>query len=124
MGEYFVDDKGYFAIYSKKICLCSPLFIEGGYPGSSPSAAAYIWSGVYGDSWVSLGELRTPRGWYACSHTDNELYVMVGYNGSYLSSTDVLDLDSGVWRAGPQLPYPAYDGRALHYDGQLYLVGG
>ena len=49
---------------------------------------------------------------------------MGGYNGSYLSSTEVLDLNTGVWRAGPELPYPAYDGRVLHYDGQHYLVCG
>jgi hypothetical protein len=49
---------------------------------------------------------------------------MGGFNGSYLSSTEVLDLDTGSWRDGPELPYPAYDGQAVHYDGQLYLIGG
>ena len=68
--------------------------------------------------------LETPRGWHACSYRGNHLYVMGGYNGSYLSSTEVLDLSTGVWEAGPDLPYPAYDGQAVHYDGELYLVGG
>jgi len=107
-----------------QVQIADDVFILGGYPGASPSAAAYVWSGVDEDSWAILGELRTPRGWHACSYIENELYVIGGYNGSYLSSTDVLDLDTGLWRAGPELPYPAYDGRALYYDGQLYLVGG
>ena len=71
-----------------------------------------------------MEELKTPRGWHACSFKDNKLYVMGGYSSSYLSSTEVLDLATGSWNAGPDPPYPAYDGRAVHYDGQLYLFGG
>ena len=41
-----------------------------------------------------------------------------------MTSTEVLDLATGTWRSGPDLPYPAYDGKAVHYDGELYLVGG
>jgi len=99
------------------------VIVVGGYPGPSPSGATYS---LDGDSWISLGELNTPRGWHACSHQDNELYVMGGYNGASgnVTSTEVLDLETGTWRSGPDLPYPAYDGKAVHYDGELYLVGG
>ena len=95
--------------------------ITGGYPGPEPAGVAYK---LTGSAWSEVGVLVTPRGWHACSYRGDYLYVMGGYNGSYLSSTEVLDLTTGEWSAGPDLPYPAYDGRAVQYDGELYLVGG
>ena len=98
------------------------LFIAGGFTGPAPTSRVYS---LVDDSWESMADINTARGWHACGYRDNKLYVMGGYSAaSYLSSTEVLDLATGVWAAGPAPAYPAYDGRTVHYGGQLYLFGG
>ena len=46
---------------------------------------------------------------------------MGGYG---LTSTEILNLSSLEWRAGPALPSPVYDGLSTVYQDTLYLVDG
>ena len=47
---------------------------------------------------------------------------MGGYGGG--ASTEILNLSSLEWRAGPALPSPVYYGLSTVYQDTLYLVDG
>ena len=49
-----------------------------------------------------------------------------GQNEQYDPTSDLLNLDSMTWRAGPDLPYNYEASRAdyVEYNGSLMLIGG
>jgi N-acetylneuraminic acid mutarotase len=63
----------------------------------------------------------------------NDIYVVGGNTGggkaygtpaSALARTDIYNLTSGTWKAGPNLPTPAWGCGAVVLNGKIYIVGG
>ena len=76
-----------------------------------------------GDTWTEEGMLKTPRGWHACSYRGSYLYVMGGYDGSYLSSTEVLPMNAPVWTVSTPLPRELYGMRGITLGNTVFLTG-
>ena len=73
------------------------------------------------DTWTRLPGMKERRGGHSCSLYRGEVVVMGGYG---LTSTEILNLSSLEWRAGPALPSPVHYGLSTVYQDTLYLVDG
>ena len=79
-------------------------------------------------------EILVPRFSLQCSKMEESgavvsSYVVIsggiGQNAELLNSTEVLDLNTGVWRMGPEMPVPIRDGVMLEHPALgVIVVGG
>jgi hypothetical protein len=84
------------------------------------------------DHWVGGPPLNYGRRTYSCGRIKNDLdsyafsvIVAGGYNGSAMSSTEILDVGSNQWRRGPDLPVAIFRAAVVEDSaGGVILVGG
>ena len=95
--------------------------ITGGVTDNGRTGAAYSLDGV---TWTQLSTMVTARTRHGCVLVNSTLYVVGGYSAGYLSSVEKLDLSTGVWSAGPDLPNAIYLVQTVQHDGDVYVVGG
>jgi len=68
----------------------------------------------------SCGQIRSAK-----NSSEFSIIVAGGYNGAYLSTTEVLDQSNGEWRQGPALPFAICCNELVEdADGGVVLVGG
>ena len=76
---------------------------------------------------TKYGQLKIPRNKHACAEYNGKVYVIGGrneQNPAGLRSVEILDVESGSWSDGANLPQTLFDSMAINYHGQLYLLGG
>ena len=84
------------------------------------------------ENWTSGPHLEEARGYHACAriNADNNspFYSIIaagGYNGTLMSSVEILDDVNGNWRYGPPLPVPLYGGTLVEDPaGGVIFIGG
>ena len=92
-------------------------------PSAVSTGNTFSWDG---DSWTELGRMTTIRAAHACVEVDGSVFALGGENrfdGS-LASVEKLNLSTGVWSEGPELPYHVEYVQAVNIHGDLYVVGG
>ena len=78
-----------------------------------------------GLTWTQLSTMVTARAWHGCVLVNSTLYAVGGFGSAgRLSSVEKLDLSTGVWSAGPDLPNAIYLVQTVQHDGDVYVVGG
>jgi hypothetical protein len=85
------------------------------------------------ESWTERPELKNKRGYHSCgkirrNKESQEMSIIVaggGYDGSYLSSVEILDEGSNEWQTGPELPLGiSYSQMVEDQNGGVVLIGG
>ena len=79
------------------------------------------------NQWRHLTRLRWPTAYASAVVTDaNDLVIMGGNNnGHYVSSSQVLNLNSESWRLGPEMEDGSWGHCSLYLpDGQIVVIGG
>jgi len=84
------------------------------------------------ESWTEGPELKNKRAVHSCgkirrNKESQEMSIIVagGYDGSYLSSVEILDEDSNEWQAGPELPFGIWRSQMVEdQNGGVVLIGG
>ena len=84
------------------------------------------------ESWTEGPELKNKRAVHSCgkirrNKESQEMSIIVagGYDGSYLSSVEVLDEGSNEWQTGPELPFRNWDAQMVEdQNGGVVLIGG
>ena len=93
-------------------------------PNGVSTGATFSWDG---DSWTELGRMKTTRTSHACVEVDGSVFALGGVNSGghdRLASVEKLNLSTGVWSEGPELPYHVEYVQAVNIHGDLYVVGG
>jgi hypothetical protein len=101
-------------------------------PGSGkPWKQQYLINDVQdGDitGWATDTSLPGVLGWSQAVVTKNRVYLLGGWNGSYVSTvyTAPINVDGtlGTWTTGTSLPGPLGDSQAVVTDSRVYLLGG
>jgi N-acetylneuraminic acid mutarotase len=83
-------------------------------------------------SWTEGPELKFNRVWHSCgkirrNKDSQEMSIIVagGWDGSYLSSVEILDEGSNDWKTGPELPIGIGDSEMVEdQNGGVVLIGG
>ena len=101
------------------------LYAAGGYQSSAVSRFARYDPAP--GTWTLLAAL--PQATYGAATiyapNVNKLYVFGGFTGTaVVATTQVYDLATGTWAAGPALPAPRESLAGSYYNGKIYLVGG
>jgi len=100
----------------------SKVIVTGGITDIGRTGATYSLDGL---TWTQLSTMVTARYYHGCVLVNSTLYVVGGYgSGGWLSSVEKLDLSTGVWSAGPDLPNAIVCVQTVQYDGDVYVVGG
>jgi hypothetical protein len=84
------------------------------------------------ESWTEGPELKNKRDDHSCgkirrNKESQEMSIIVagGYDGSYLSSVEILDEGSNEWQTGPELPFGIYGSQMVEdQNGGVVLIGG
>ncbi len=84
------------------------------------------------ESWTEGPELKDKRGLHSCgkirrNKESQEMSIIAagGYDGSYLSSVQILDEGSNEWHTGPELPFGIVDSQMVEdQNGGVVLIGG
>ncbi len=75
-----------------------------------------------------LPDIPTPRGGHTAEYVNGKIYVVggeVGGDNPYaLDSTEVYDIEEGVWAAGQNLPYTIHGHASAQHDGRIFTTGG
>ena len=92
-------------------------------PTAVSTGATFSWDG---SSWTELGKMTTIRATHACVEVDGSVFALGGENrfDDSLASVEKLNLATGVWSEGPELPFPVEYVQAVNIHGDLYIVGG
>ena len=107
----------------------SKVMIIGGFNGEYLSST-FIYN-FEEDTWTSGPDLMVPRENHACStylNSNGHKKIMVtgGFNGTSLTSTEVLDLEypHGTWQFGPELPVVLHGHSMVSLENTVYVLGG
>ncbi len=103
----------------------------GGYQYGQYSGKTFYFT--FGEeSWTEGPELKNKREGHSCgkirrNKESQEMSIIVagGYDGSFLSSVEILDEDSNEWQTGPELPFGiVYSQMIEDQNGGVVLIGG
>ena len=81
-------------------------------------------------NWTAVSNLMQPRGMQGCASFVNsqghQKVIVTGgtINGRIFSSTEIFDVKSLIWTAGPELPVPLYKHSMVTFDDKVYVIGG
>jgi len=76
-------------------------------------------------SWTTLASMSTPRNAFQAEVIDGKIYTIGGgYNGSYLSSTEVYDPLTNVWTTLASMSAARQHFQTEVIDGKIYAIGG
>jgi len=92
-------------------------------PRSGSTAPAPSVSGL---AWTTLAKAPTARTEVAAAASGGRIYVIGGYtaDGATVSTVEVLDVATGRWERGPDLPVAVNHAMASTVDETVYLFGG
>jgi hypothetical protein len=84
------------------------------------------------ESWTEGPDLKSKRGYFSCGKIrrdkeSQEMNIIVagGFDGSYLSSVEILHEGSNEWQTGPELPFGiAWSQMVEDQNGGVILIGG
>ncbi len=84
------------------------------------------------ESWTEGPELKNKRRYHRCgkirrNKESQEMSIIVagGWDGSYLSSVEILDEGSSKWQTGPKLPFGIDESQMVEdQNGGVILIGG
>jgi len=94
----------------------------GNIPKGFSTGATFSWDG---SSWSQLGNMRSSRAHHACVERDGVLFALGGGESLYVRrSVEKLNLATGVWTDGPELPYSVTYVQAVNIHGDIFVVGG
>jgi Kelch motif len=81
---------------------------------------------VDGLAWTTLAPMPTPRSEVAAASDGERIVVAGGFDeaGASTATVEILDLSTGTWRAGPDLPVAVNHAMASAFDGTVAVVGG
>ena len=99
-------------------------YAEGGeIPKGLSTGATFSWDG---SNWSQLGSMKTIRAHHACVEVDGFMFALGGGNrfDRELKSVEKLNLATGEWSNGPDLPYAVSYVQAVNIHGEIYEVGG
>jgi N-acetylneuraminic acid mutarotase len=104
------------------------LYVIGGFRGNTPVASVFRLD-PRGRRWTTLSPMRVPRGSPAAAAIGDRIYVVGGSTGSRdepraSAGLEILDLRTGRWTIGPDMPTARHHHGAASLRGQLYVVGG
>lgn len=105
------------------------VLVAGGFAGEGrPALATAELYDPESGTWSDVGDLQTARGGHAAAAFGRHRVLVAGGwvgSGQYTSSTEIFDLATGSFAAGPDLPYPtdALDAVALP-NGDVLVAGG
>ena len=86
------------------------------------TGATFSWDGT---SRSELGSMKTPREFHACVEKDGIIYALGGEDDYKLKSVEKLNLATGVWSEGPDLPYMRFPMfRLSTFMGKFLLLEG
>ena len=91
------------------------LLFTGGEIGYSLSSRVFS---LQGGKWTELPAMSTPRHGHTCVHMDQEIWAI----GGGTDTVEILNLVTRKWRAGPELPTSLYNGQAVVYEDQLFVI--
>ena len=96
--------------------------IAGGYKGGSVSNIYKF--DKQSNSWLSLGNLVTPRCLHSSTILNGALWIIGGHGGNYLKSTELVH-PNGTITSGPDLPtFRARHCSVQLEDGKIIIIGG
>ena len=97
-----------------------------GCTSSPPSSTKPPAPTVSGLVWTTLAQAPTPRTEVAAALADGRIYVIGGYtaDGATVATVEVLDVASGRWEGGPDLPVAVNHAMASTVDDTVYVFGG
>jgi hypothetical protein len=103
----------------------------GGYQNDQRSGKTFYFT--FGEeSWTEGPELKNKRSYHSCgkirrNKESQEMSIIVagGYDGSLLSSVEILDEGSNEWQTGPLLPFGIWQSQMVEdQNGGVVLIGG
>lgn len=77
-----------------------------------------------GDWLTGFTSMPTARNWLTSSVINEKIYVIGGYNGSYLNNVEVYDPKTNSWETKAPLSIARRSLTSSVIDGKLYVVGG
>jgi hypothetical protein len=107
------------------------VMVIGGYQNSQISGKTFYFT--FGEeSWTEGPELKNKRWFHSCgkirrNKESQEMSIIVagGYDGSLLSSVEILDEGSNEWQTGPGLPFGVQNSQMVEdQNGGVVLIGG
>ncbi len=107
------------------------VMVIGGYQNEKISGKTFYFT--FGEeSWTEGPELKNKRRSHSCgkirrNKESQEMSIIVagGYDGSNLSSVEILDEGSNEWQTGPELPFGIYRSQMVEdQNGGVVLIGG
>jgi Kelch motif protein len=108
----------------------SNVYVVGGYINSRPTNKVWRYSTAT-RHWTQLRPLRIARGGLGAVVIGDRLYAVGGGPSTYpnvrakpYGTLEVLDLRSGRWSFGPDMPTPRHHLAATALGGMLYVIGG
>jgi hypothetical protein len=103
----------------------------GGYQNGQDSGKTFYFT--FGEeSWTEGPELKNKRRFHSCGKIrrnkesqDMSIIVAGGWDGSRLSSVEILDEGSNEWQTGPELPFGIHSSQMVEdQSGGVVLIGG
>jgi hypothetical protein len=107
------------------------VMVIGGYQNGQISGKTFYFT--FGEeSWTEGPELKNKRGWHRCgkikrNKESQEMSIIAagGYDGSYLSSVEILHEGYNEWQTGPELPLGIIASQMVEdQNGGVVLIGG
>ena len=98
--------------------------IVGGYNGNAGDKHALLLDMADNTKVTQLPDLPEPRYSTSLVLSDNDVYVVGGFNGSSLSSVYYLSLGSEAWQAKKAIPHKIYSPLVVQHQQCLYVLGG
>ncbi len=107
------------------------VMVIGGTQNNQYSGKTFYFT-VGEQSWTEGPELKNKRYIHSCgkirrNKESQEMSIIVagGYDGSYLSSVEILDEGSNEWQMGPELPFAiGFSQMVEDQNGGVVLIGG
>ena len=103
----------------------SHLVLVGGKHGATFSKVLGVWSADSKEWTHPYPDMTTPRAW--CSAVSYKHWVVVAGgrgDGGYLSSVEVMNIDTKQWHAGPPTPIEWTEMKAAVVGDMCYYMGG
>ena len=107
------------------------LIIGGLQPGEAYSPNTYLFNSE-NEKWVVGPKLSFNRRDHSCGKlrkdsqtSEYSIIVAGGFNATYMSSVEILDVGASEWRTGPNLPLGIYGASMVEEpSGGVVLIGG
>jgi hypothetical protein len=98
----------------------TPTPVPAGPPEPSPAPT------VEAVAWETLESMPTPRSEVAAATDGRRIVVAGGFDasGATVGTVEILDLTTGSWSAGPDLPIAVNHPMASAFDGTVAVLGG